>query len=169
MNAFPYALIGVTPAAADLSEKMGLFGQFVGEWDFDWSDGERQLPGEWIFSWVLEGTAVQDVFICPSRRERFVNPQPDAEYGTTVRFYNPAKDAWDICHGGSGFMHILEARQVGDLIIVENKTGAGDGGLNRWVFSEITGNSFRWQNRTSGDGGATWEVHCELFARRRDR
>ena len=58
-----------------------LFGHFVGEWDFEWIDcygtaEERHIKGEWIFQWILEGTAIQDVFICPSRKERLTNYQP---------------------------------------------------------------------------------------------
>lgn len=51
-----------------IPEKDNLYGQFVGEWDFEWVDnqgttGERHVQGEWIFAWVLEGTAIQDVFV----------------------------------------------------------------------------------------------------------
>ena len=71
-----------------IPEKDNLYGQFVGEWDFEWVDnqgttGERHVQGEWIFAWVLEGTAIQDVFICPSRKARIKDYQPDAAYATT--------------------------------------------------------------------------------------
>ena len=64
-----------------IPEKDNLYGQFVGEWDFEWVDnqgttGERHVQGEWIFAWVLEGTAIQDVFICPSRKARIKDYQP---------------------------------------------------------------------------------------------
>ena len=82
-----------------IPEKDNLYGQFVGEWDFEWVDnqgttGERHVQGEWIFAWVLEGTAIQDVFICPSRKARIKDYQPDAAYATTVRMYNPNTEAW---------------------------------------------------------------------------
>ena len=37
-----------------IPEKDNLYGQFVGEWDFEWVDnqgttGERHVQGEWIF------------------------------------------------------------------------------------------------------------------------
>jgi len=154
----------------ELKEKLNLFGQFVGEWDFDWVYGkgtpdESHTPGEWLFSWILEGAAIQDVFICPSRKERIRNPHPNGEYGTTVRFYDSSKDAWDACYGGHGFMHVLTGNQVGDQIIMTNKDKSD--GLNQWVFSDVTPTSFHWQNRTSYDDGATWRVNGELFARRR--
>ena len=104
-------------------ETLSLFGQFVGEWDFEWiynkgAADEQRLPGEWIFSWILDGTAIQDVFICPARGEQI--PHPNAEYGTTIRFYNPSKDAWEVCYGCGDGMCVLETKQVGDQIILTN-------------------------------------------------
>ena len=169
MNDFINALVSESPKS-EIADKLNLFGQFVGEWDFDWVYGkgtpdESHTPGEWIFSWILEGTAIQDLFICPSRKEKENNPQPDGEYGTTVRFYNPEKNTWDICYGLYGKMHVLEAKQVGKQIIVENKDTAD--GYNQWVFSDVTSTSFHWQNRTSYDCGKTWNVNGELFAQKR--
>ena len=169
MNRFQNALIADAPKDG-LQEKLSLFGQFVGYWEFEGIFGkgttdEWRVPGEWIFSWILGGTAVQDVFICPSRKEMEKNPHPNAEYGTTVRFYNPSTDSWNMCYGLFGSMTILEAKQVGEQIIVENKSESN--GLVQWIFSDITSNSFHWQNRISGDGGSTWQVVFELFARRK--
>jgi len=169
MSDFQKALISIKPNN-ELQENLKLFGQFIGEWDFEGvygkgSPDEWRVPGEWLFSWILDGTAIQDIFICPSRKEREINPHPDGEYGTTVRFYNPNKGVWDICYGGYGFMHILEAKQVGKQIIVENKDVTD--GLNQWVFSDITPTSFHWQNRTSNDKGNSWLVNFELFATKR--
>jgi len=166
---FINALISESPKS-ELKEKLNLFGQFIGEWDFDWysrkgTPEELHVPGEWIFSWILEGAAIQDVFICPSRKEKIHNPQPNGEYGTTVRFYNPAKDTWNICYGGYGFMDTLEAKQVERQIIVTNTDNSE--GLNQWVFSDITPTSFHWQNRVTKDNGNTWYIYCELFARKR--
>jgi len=169
MSDFQKALISNTQNN-ELQGKLNLFSQFIGDWDFegiyrkDTSD-EYRVPGEWLFSWILDGTAIQDIFICPSRKEREINSHPNGEYGTTVRFYNPTKDAWDICYGGYGFMHVLEAKQVGDQIIVVNKDDSD--GLNQWVFSDVTSSSFHWQNRTSYDKGNNWCINFELYARRR--
>lgn len=169
MSDFVTALISQAPKT-ELQEKLSLFGQFVGEWEFEGvfakdTPDEWRVPGEWLFSWILGGTAIQDVFICPSRKEMKKNPNPDAEYGTTVRFYNPSTDSWDMCYGLFGTMTILESKQVGEQIIIKNKSESD--GLTQWVFSDITPNSFHWQNRTSHDNGVTWNVNFELFAHRK--
>ena len=150
-----------------IPEKDNLYGQFVGEWDFEWVDnqgttGERHVQGEWIFAWVLEGTAIQDVFICPSRKARIKDYQPDAAYATTVRMYNPNTEAWDILYTELGGATQLEARWEKDRIV---QTVVNNDNL-RWVFSEITQTSFHWQRLVRTDG-EHWTVEAELFAVRR--
>jgi hypothetical protein len=46
----------------------------------------RQRPGEIHFGWVLEGRAVQDIWIRPKR------PVPSTMYGTTLRVFDLAGD-----------------------------------------------------------------------------
>ncbi len=169
MNEFGNALLSEKPNE-EYKDKLMLFGQFVGEWDFEWIDGkgtanERHVKGEWLFSWILEGKVIQDIFIYPSRSERLKNYQPDAEYGTTIRFYNPEQDIWEICYGYLGNLCHLQARQVNEQIIITNLDTSN--GLNEWVFSDITEDTFHWQNRSSFDEGKTWIVNGELFAERR--
>lgn len=168
-NEFFNALVATGPNE-QYADKLMLFGQFVGEWDFDWRnvDGngnERKVKGEWIFSWTLQGNAVQDLFICPSREYNKLNPQPDAEYGTTIRIYNPQKDAWDIFYGCKGEATLLEAKSE-DSKIVLTCLNAPDFQM-KWVFSDITHDSFHWQCISSSDEGATWNVWGELLAHRK--
>ena len=150
-----------------IPEKDNLYGQFVGEWDFEWVDnqgttGERHVQGEWIFAWVLEGTAIQDVFICPSRKARIKDYQPDAAYATAVRMYNPNTEAWDILYTELGGATQLEGKREGNRIV---QTEINEKNI-QWVFSEITTTSFRWQRMVKRPDG-TWETEAELFAVRR--
>lgn len=155
-----------------IPEEFDYFGQFIGEWDIEWIDNrgtekERHVKGEWIFSWVLEGTAIQDLFICPSRDERLLNPQPDAEYGTTIRIYNPEKKSWDVFYGCRGSVNLLESAKVDDCIVLNCTSIKGENRKMKWVFSEITDTSFHWSNMVSLDCGETWSVKGELYGVRR--
>lgn len=166
MSEFIEALISKEKSSR-IPDNHNFFGQLVGEWDFEWVDNhgqerERHVKGEWIFSWILEGTAVQDIFICPSREERQKSKQPDAEYGTTIRIYNPKSQTWDIFYGCSGQAARLEALKVGDAIVL---TEINDQKM-KWIFSNIKDDSFHWQNIRTQDG-ITWKVYGELFAHRR--
>lgn len=140
---------------------------FIGEWDFEWFDHlddphPRHVKGEWIFQWILEGLAVQDIFICPSRDARKLTPQPDAAYGTTIRMYNPGKKHWDILYTEWGCVTQLEAHKEGEKIIQT----VIDSDHLRWVFSDITPHSFRWQRIQSTDG-INWKTKAYALASRK--
>ena len=168
MREFTDALISKSKSNS-IPDTCNFFEPLIGEWDFEWIDNhgtekERHIKGEWIFSWVLGGTAVQDVFICPSREERLNSNWPDAEFGTTIRIYNPKTMAWDIFYGCTGEATRLEARKESENIVLTEITTQ----KMKWVFSDITENSFHWQHLRSQDG-TMWKVRGELFAARRNR
>ncbi len=168
MTTFQEAIIGSADTPA--KEALSFFEQLIGDWNFEWIDGkgtekERHILGEWIFSRVLNESVIQDVFICPSREERIHNPQPDQEYGTTIRTYNPDKQKWDVCYTYDGSMSILEGQVVGsEFIMVKQGTANG---ITQWLFTDVTPDSFHWMNRTSFDNGSTWKTNGELFASRK--
>lgn len=78
-------------------EEFDYFGELIGGWNIVWNDHledaePRRVKSEWIFSRVLDGTAVQDIFIVPSREESLIDKQLDAEYGTTLRIFKSRDD-----------------------------------------------------------------------------
>ena len=164
--------LGADGPAADRAGKMDLYGRFVGSWDLDVAqiaeDGtKRQRKGEWHFGWALEGRAIQDVWIVPPRGQR----RGDAialsnRYGTTLRVYDPAIDAWHIQWTdpvGQTYLAMIGRQQGDDIVQLGTRP---DGNLIRWSFSEITPNSFRWRGEISADKGATWRLNVDFSARR---
>jgi hypothetical protein len=155
------------------AEALMLFGQFVGEWECDWTgyewDGGQAMSeqGEWIFGWVLEGRAVQDVWIVPSRGRRDSAGSPEGEYGTTIRAYDPLLDAWLVTWSGpiSRARRTFVARRSGDEIVQEGQTE--EGYPLRWIFSEIAEGSFVWRSVCSRDGEKTWHLREEMHVRRK--
>src|SRR5215217_7286452 len=133
-----------------------------GDWRFDAvvhaDDGTRHTgEGEIHFAWVLEGRAIQDVWILPG-----------VFFGTTLRVYDPGLDAWHILW--SDPLRQLYTRQLGRSVgddIVQEGT-ADDGATTRWSFTEITPDGFRWTGERSLDGGATWQLQADFRARRAD-
>lgn len=144
-------------------EKLRTFERFIGSWDLivryynEEGDLWRECPGEWHWDWILEGRAIQDVWIAPSRRERAKGAAP-IEYGTSLRFFDPAIDAWRSTWIGPTNKYVLPftAREVGDEIILERVEE--DGTIDQWIFSEITDDSFQWRAQKSSGDGATWRV-----------
>ena len=157
------------------AKKLMLFGQFVGPWDVDITlfdlDGSVRAEGrgEWLFGWVLEGRAVQDVLVRPPRAERASGAvETDFwEYGTTIRVYDPAIDAWHVTWfaGVQGKALALTARAVEDRIVLDSVER--EPLAFRWEFSDILADSCRWLGSASDDGGESWLVLQEMRLRRR--
>lgn len=135
-----------------LPEEFNYFGRLVGSWQIDYMESSNSLAikGEWHFSWVLEGMAVQDVIILP-----------DYEYGASLRIYNPDTHAWDVAYGYTGKIIRLEARKQNDMIILTYT----DDERRKWVFTKIEENHFHWQNVTERDDGE-WYINAEIYAER---
>lgn len=164
-------VLRATGPAEPHAQKLMLFGQFVGSWSLDviyyHPDGtvRWRTPGEWHFGWVLEGRAIEDVWMVPPRSQRGHGAQPAGECGATLRFYDPTLDAWrSTWHGPvNGYVLPFIARQVDDEIVLER---TDDGEIVRWIFARIEADSFHWRAVRSVDGGTTWRLDQEMFATR---
>ena len=158
--------------APDRTEKTGLYGWLIGRWEMDAiyhnADGtQRRSRGEIHFGWVLAGRAIQDVWIVPPRDRQTAEPPVRGDfYGTTLRIYDPGLDAWHILWIDP--VRQFYARQIGrargkDIV----QEGTDDtGAVLRWCFTEITPDSFHWRGERSPDGGASWRLEVEFFAKR---
>ena len=159
--------------AAEHAPQLMLYGQFVGAWQgtvvvYRQDGTRREESCEVSFGWVLEGRAIQDVWIAPARNDR-ATPGRDASkdmYGTTIRVYDPERDIWDstwIAPGTQSYGR-MTGRRDGDDILQEYRDE--DGALWQWCFTEITDDSFHWIARSSEDDGATWRLRNEFFLSR---
>jgi len=158
-SSFIAALHSAGPAA-DRADGLKLYGWLVGHWTMDATvyrdDGTRhQGQGEIHFGWVLEGRAIQDVWIFPG-----------VFYGTTLRVYDPGINAWHILW--SDPLRQVYTRQIGraqgaDIVQLGNNDA---GEVVRWSFAQIRPDSFRWTGERSRDNGDTWQLQAEFFAKR---
>jgi hypothetical protein len=115
----------------------------------------HRIEGEAHFAWVLEGRAMQDVWMMPSRSQE--RPRTDImnSYGTTLRIWDPTLGAWRV----TWFNPVTGTRDV--------QVGRhGDGTPIRWIFSEITPDSFRWTGEVLEGDGETWKLEAEFRAQR---
>ncbi len=166
----PWTIIGLGAERPfpELKEKLALFGQFVGDWDIlesrylrpdgSWSSAER---GELHWGWILNGRATQDVWMSIDEKTHEAIPGE-----ITVRFYYPKIDAWKVVRicPEEGAVQTMIGQQVRDEIVIEGKNI--EGYLVRWIFSDITQESFRWRGEKSHDDGKTWTIRQEMRMRR---
>ncbi len=157
-------------AAALTAERAGevedLYGPLVGTWDVD----NRYLDEDtgtwrtgtvvWTFGRVLAGQGVQDVMW-------FTDSDGSRATGSTMRLYDPAADVWHVVwFSPRGTVTSLDGRP-GDHGDIVQEGRRGNGKPIRWLFTEMTGTTFRWLGYVSDDDGASWRLEQEMRARRR--
>ena len=165
-------VVGAPGPHPEHADSLRLFGQFIGSWDlvstqFTPDGRSRSYRGEWHFFWALEGRAVQDVILSPGREERDASRWKAGEYGTTIRYYRPDSDSWDVTYVSppNDQVHRLIARAEDGRIVLRG--AAPDGRPEVWTFYDITADRCRWRGQISSDGGQTWFTDEEMALTRR--
>jgi hypothetical protein len=171
-SAFHVALAAPT-RSPDIAETDDAYGWLVGSWHLDvlryWNTDVRArgIQGEVQAGWVLEGHAVQDVWIMPRRGDR--NDHLDKKlnmYGSTLRAWDASIRAWRITWDNPAGEHFERqiGRRVGDDIVQLGTRP--DGTPTRWRFIDITPDSFHWLGEALATNGQTWNCEGEFLASR---
>jgi hypothetical protein len=133
------------------------FAPLIGSWDLDvsWYDDDgqvtRETEGEWHFAYALDGRAVADVWITPSRARREIDG--DGECGLSVRLYDPELKAFRSTWMGPGFALVKTfiGRPGDNSITLETNDPTIT--RTRWIFTDITPTSFDWRNEDEDGTG----------------
>ena len=150
-----------------LGDEARTFDRFVGTWDCDFSfhldDGTvRHQRGEVLFGWILDGRAVQDIWITYPAYGR-----KDRAIGTSLRFFDTKLKQWRVIFVGPQFNYAVNTQGglEGERIVLRGTDS--DGLPLRWSFNEMKADSFVWRGEKSRDGGKTWKVEEEHHMKRR--
>ena len=138
----------------EYAEAFEPFAPLIGSWDLDvaWYDETgavtRQTKGEWHFAWVLDGRAVADIWITPSRAARAADG--DGEWGLSMRIFDPELQAFRSTWMGPKAAFVLPfiAHATADTITLE-----AQGAKTRWEFTGITETGFHWRNEDEDADG----------------
>lgn len=156
----------------EIPEANDVYGWLVGSWALEVRRyagvdlAGRGVRGEVHAAWVLEGRGVQDTWIMPPRGARAGADQAQNMYGTTLRTWDPALQAWRIAWSNPARNHY--EHQIGrwhGKDIVQLGTRA-NGTATRWMFIEITPRSFHWLGDALAPDGQTWIREAEFLATR---
>jgi hypothetical protein len=144
-----------------LGPQADLFGRFVGTWDADYSfiaedRSVRHKRGEVRFGWVLDGHALQDIFMSYPE-----SGSDERKMVTGIRWVDPRTGRWTLAFVAPTFDVVIrmEAVAEGDRIVLRRQDGKG--ALLRWSFNDIQKDSFVWRGESSHDGGKTWRLEEE--------
>lgn len=165
---FATALASVAPSpelTPGLSDVDWLIGGWAGEVrDYDENGVAHASRGEWWFSWVLEGRAVQDVWMVPPRGQRANATRENNRYGTTLRWFDSTNGLWHVTWRNpvSGARNELAGRRSGDSLVLE---GVADGVPIRWSFLNINDSRMHWTGEARTVDG-NWQLKAEFFLNR---
>jgi hypothetical protein len=159
--------------STEIPESADAYGWLIGSWELNVLHyagvdvAALRIKGEAHFGWVLEGRAVQDVWIMPRRSQRTAElGKSNNMYGTTLRVWDASIQAWRIT-----WINPVTGRhdeQIGrwsskDVVQV----GALPNGTpTRWSFKEVTPDSFHWTGEALQADGKTWKLEGEFRAKR---
>jgi hypothetical protein len=169
-----FGVLAADRRSPEIPEAMDVYGWLCGSWNlvvlrYRAIDVSAQgLTGEVHAARVLEGRAVQDVWIMPRRADRTPASDPAMNmYGTTLRAWDASIRAWRISWTNPIRSHREE--QIGSWDgrdIVQNGARA-DGTKTRWTFTEITADSFHWRGEALYPNQTVWTLEGEFLATRR--
>lgn len=171
-----FALLSSPTRAPEIAEEDDVYGWLCGSWDLaviyyrGINVADRGLTGEVHAARVLEGRAVQDVWIMPRRELRQAGFDPTMNmYGTTLRSWDASVRAWRIAWTNPAQAHREEqvGRWNGRDILQEGTRD--DGTRTRWTFTEITADAFHWRGEALYPDKEVWMIEGEFRAQRRRR
>jgi hypothetical protein len=168
-----FALLAARVRSSEIAEADDLYGFLVGDWELDVvryraiDVSARGIKGEVHAAWVLEGRAIQDVWIMPRVADRTAALDRNLNmYGSTLRAWDSSIRAWRIRWSNPAHDHHEEqiGRRSGNDIV---QLGTRPNGVTtRWRFIERTGDSFHWIGEALNPDGQTWTLEGEFRARR---
>jgi hypothetical protein len=151
-----------------LGDQAHVLGRLVGTWNVQYTDFAQDgkathRTGEFIVGWVMDGRALQDLWI--------VNPsgtRKDREVYTDLHWFDPKSRTWratfvDPEHGS---VARFSGGPVGnDRFVLETQDMGSK--QTRWSFNDIRPDAFVWRDEASSDGGKTWKLQAEYHMTRR--
>lgn len=179
MNARFHAVESLNAALAaegrsvEIPETMDAYGWLVGSWDLDvlhyWARdvSAQNIKAEVHAAWVLEGRAVQDVWIMPRSEDRSLRMDKKMNmYGTTLRVWDATIQGWRITwRNPAGDHHEEQIGRKSGKDVIQLGTRP-DGNLTRWRFTEITDASFHWIGESHPADSQEWKLEGEFLAKR---
>jgi len=134
-----------------LGDEARVFDRLVGTWDCDYTffldDGSvRHSSGELKFGWIIDGRALQDIWISYSK-----DGTKERSIGTSVRIFDKNSKMWRVVFVAPAFGSVITVQggAEGNRIVLR---GVDDeGSMLRWSFNGIQAGSFLWRGEKSRD------------------
>jgi hypothetical protein len=160
------ALIASGPHTS-LGDQAKVLEQLVGTWDVEYRDiqkdgREKHRTGQFIMAWVLDGRAIQDVWIVDPTEDR-----AEREVYAAIQYFDLKSHSWptvfiDPEHASTA-KFTGGASLEGRMVLQTSDLGRPQ---NRWSFTATGPDSVVFRDEFSSDGGETWKLLSEDHLKR---
>ena len=148
------------------------FDFFIGEWTGHNRRLRERLKGS--TSWEdFEGHVVDRKILggMGNLDEVVMERESGRVEGTTLRLYDPKSQQWSL-YWADSVSGILQVPMVGCFKdgrgeFYSQEVFEGKSIYSRFIWSEITKTSCKWEQAFSGDGGKTWETNWTMDFKRK--
>ena len=151
-----------------ISTEDDLFGKFIGKWDFklkyySLNKTSHEYVGSWIFERVLNGLAIQDLWVIPSLEGKGFH-----EYGTSLRSFDLKTKKWKVTWVGpmQNQYFVFDVERINKEIHL--KLISQNDPKMRWVFYEIAPNEFQWRSEVFLTEESKWFMNCHMSLTKSD-
>ena len=161
------AVLAADGPHVSLGEHNKIMSRLVGRWAVEYMDISKDgkavhRTGELLVGWILDGRAIQDVWIVDPSGSR-----KDREGYTDIRYFDPKSGSWPATFVDPE--HASVARFTGgsvgenSLVLETDDLGAVK---HRWSFEDIERQSFVFRDEASSEDGKSWQLKSEYHMRR---
>lgn len=147
---------------SSIPEDKDTFGKFIGKWSLDLTitnfDGTKtRHKGEWHFHRILQGRAIQDIWIIPDLTTHLDNEFH--EYGTTIRTFNPKTNQWKAVWVGPIQNQFFVFDIQDDIDPITLTLNNNSNLMMKWSFFDIAKNSFKWKSEVKIKEQDNWFIN----------
>jgi hypothetical protein len=163
----PDNIISAAGPHASLGDQAKVLEQLVGTWDVEYRDiqkdgREQRRSGQFIMSWVLDGRAIEDVWIVEPSEDR-----PQREVYAAIQYFDSKTRSWPMVfidpEHASTAKFTGGATLDGRMVLQTSDLGRPQ---NRWSFTATGPDSVVFRDEFSSDGGETWKLLSEDHLKR---
>ena len=159
--------LGAAGPHASLGGQSKVIEQLVGTCDVEYRDiqkdgQEKRRSGQFIVAWVLDGRAIEDVWIVDPSEGR-----PEREVYTAMQYFDSKTHTWPMVfidpEHASTAKFTGGATLDGRLNLLTSDLGRPQ---NRWSFTAAGPDRLVFRDEYSNDGGETWKLLSEDHLKR---
>jgi hypothetical protein len=158
---------------ATVNDQAAGFDFIIGRWSVTNRRLRERLAGSAQWDEFLTISTARSLWGGPGNVDEIVGTSATGPVlGVTLRLFDPSLGLWRL-YWATPSQGVVEAPMVGRFeggrgVFYNHEVHRDRGVIVRFIYSDITATSCRWQQAFSVDGGTSWEINWYMDFRRID-